>query len=113
MSDYKWITWLGKKWRRSIFHGELRFIQFADYESYGPTIMIYTQDAWDRAQRGDNPGPIGFLVISKLPKMSEEAKLAQIRDLFRDDVAEYTAAYDVKADILAIIDAPASEGEKQ
>lgn len=42
-----------------------------------------------------------------------EVKLAQIRDLFRDDVAEYTAAYDVKADILAIIDAPASEGEKQ
>ena len=50
------------------FDGELRFVEFASYEERGPTIMVYTKEAWERSERGDNPGPIGFIPVSKLPK---------------------------------------------
>lgn len=48
------------------FLGELRFVTFADYEGHGPTLMVYTPKAWAESEAGNNPGPIGFIPLSKL-----------------------------------------------
>jgi hypothetical protein len=57
---------------RTPFHGELRYMHFASYREAGDeVIMVYTPEAWAISKgHRDNPGPIGFIPVSKLPKNS-------------------------------------------
>ncbi len=54
----------GRRFRQTKFRGRLRFVRFADYEGYGPTLMIYTERDFNAK---NNPGPIGFIPLSDLP----------------------------------------------
>lgn len=62
-----------RHYRKTKFHGELRFVLFADYEGHGNTIMVYTREAFDAR---NNPGPIGFIPVSKLPRVEPASAVA-------------------------------------